>query len=153
MWWRPGTESWYNGEKGYFMAAAIEAKGNAFLTKCKGIAVVITAVGGLVIGLLSYFKESKDPRVKVSYEELSKSINDLSRDFKALSDAARLQQQQIADIQNFLLYHRDHAPAAAAAAAKRLIKPRTSAIPKAAPRALKKWDSIAEQHSVQTLMP
>jgi hypothetical protein len=92
------------------MAEMIEAQGNAFFAKCKGAAVIITALTGLVLGVLNWFKDVRDPRVKVGYEELSKQVVGLSSDVQKLATAVRLQAEEISTIQNWIISEQ-HKPA------------------------------------------
>lgn len=85
------------------MAQQIEAQGNAFLARCKGYGIILTAVTGLALGILNHFREVRDPRVKTSYEEVARVSEGVSKDIRALADTVRQQQEAINNIQNYLL--------------------------------------------------
>lgn len=85
------------------MAEMIEAKGNAFFLKCKGVAVIVAAISGLVLGVLNWFKETRDPKAKSGYEEVAKQVESMSEDIKKLSAVAKQQAEQISTIQNWII--------------------------------------------------
>lgn len=89
------------------MAIQTEAKGNTFFLWCRGIAVVLAAVSGLVLGLLNWFKEVRDPRAKVGYQEIAKQLEALSSDLRKLADTTHRQGEEIATIQNWIINERD----------------------------------------------
>lgn len=89
------------------MAAILEeAKGKAFLSKCKGIATVIAAVSALILGTLNWFKEARDPRVQAGYSELAKQVEALSKDVRVLAELQKRDQEAVTAIQNWILYER-----------------------------------------------
>ena len=84
-----------------------EAKGKAFLDKCKGIAAVLAVLVSLVIGVLNWFKETRDPKAKAGYQETSQQMEKLSLDLRKLSDVVRQQAEEINTIQNWIISDRD----------------------------------------------
>lgn len=126
------------------MAQMIEAQGKAFFMKCKGAALLITAVSGLVLGLLNWFKEVRDPRVKTAYQELSKSVENLSNDTRKLTDLVRQQGEEISTLQNWVIHERDRRNAAPSATMLR-IQAQTKSRPKITLPPVRKpeaWDQV-----------
>jgi hypothetical protein len=82
---------------------AAEARGRAFLNKAKGLAVVMTAISGLAIGILSYLKDTRDPKVKAGYTETSDRIVEISRDIHRLTEIVRQQASEIQTLQNWVI--------------------------------------------------
>jgi uncharacterized protein YsxB (DUF464 family) len=124
------------------MAKLIEAEGNAFFVKCKGIAVVLAAISGLTLGVLNWFKETRDPNVKVSYQELAKQVEGLSGDVQRLAKALRQQADEIATIQNWILdaANRPSRPVAIVAPTGR-----PSSMPAPPSRKPPTWDKLQQQ--------
>lgn len=88
------------------MAELIEAQGKSFWFKCKGAAVIITAVTGLVLGVLNHFREVRDPRVKASYQELSQQLELVSKDVKNVAATVQNQQQEIQVLMQYILRYK-----------------------------------------------
>lgn len=134
------------------MAQLIEAQGNAFLAKCKGIAAIISVVTALVLGVLNWFKDAKDPRVKVGYQELSKQLEGLSGDIQKLAATARTQGEEISTIQNWIINEKDRRGAEPGPAAKKILKSVKTAKPPAMPappsRKPATWDQVQQQAQV-----
>lgn len=82
---------------------AAEIKSKAFLAKCRGAALIIGALSALILGVLNWFREARDPRVKVTYEELSKQVVGLSGDMQKLAATLRTQAEEISTIQNWII--------------------------------------------------
>lgn len=129
------------------MAQLIEAQGNAFFTKCKGYAVLITALTGLVLGVLNWFKEVRDPRVKTGYQELAKQVESLSGDVQKLATAVRTQGEEVAAIQNWIITERDKrsaAPGPAVAKIMKTVKARKPTPPPPPSRKPATWDKVQQ---------
>lgn len=78
-----------------------KTKASIFLSRCKGVALVLTAVSALVLGIISQVRE--DPKMKAGYLETAKQIEALSKDTHYLAETVRWQQDQIATIQSWIL--------------------------------------------------
>jgi hypothetical protein len=80
-----------------------ESRGKAVWLKCKGAAVVITALTGLIFGIINHFKEIRDPRVSLSHQELAKKVELVSRDLKNVSSVVEDQQEETRLILKYVL--------------------------------------------------
>jgi hypothetical protein len=128
------------------MAQLIEAQGNATLAKCKGAAVIITAVTGLVLGVLNHFREVRDPRVKDSYTELSKQVQLVSKDVQKLDEAMRHQQEQIDALMGYALQSKadEVKVAAAKTRLKAVVVHRPQAPAKPPLRSPESWNKVSK---------
>lgn len=132
------------------MAEMIEATGKAFFMKCKGIAVVVAAVSGLVLGVLNWFKETRDPKAKSGYEEVAKQVESMSEDVKKLSAVAKQQAEQISTVQNWIISEGSRRTAPSPTLNK--IEQQVVSVPKlpAPPiRKLKPWEGLREQRATK----
>lgn len=77
---------------------------STFLQKCKGAAIILTAVTGLALGILNHFKETRDPRLKPGYQELGDQVVLLSKDIQRLSQELIHHQEEIGMLQQLVLY-------------------------------------------------
>jgi len=129
------------------MAEMIEATGKAFFMKCKGVAVVLTAITALVLGVLNWFKETRDPTVKVSYQELSKQVEGLSGDIQKLAATVRTQAEEISTIQNWIITERNRNSTQPGPATLKIMKMVKSAKepPAPPPRAPAPWIQVQKQ--------
>ena len=133
------------------MAQLIEAQGNAFFAKCKGAAVIITALTGLTLGVLNWFKDTRDPRVKVGYQELAKQVENLSGDVQKLATSIKTQGEEIAAVQNWIIVERDKrtaVPSPAVAKIMKTVKARKPEPPMPPPRKPASWEHL-QQHLQQ----
>lgn len=129
------------------MAQLIEAQGNAFFAKCKGAAVLITALTGLVLGILNWFKEVRDPNVKIGYQELAKQVEGLSRDVQTLASSMRTQAEEISTIQNWIIKERDvrgALPGPAVTKILKAVKVNKPLPPAPPPRKPARWDQLQQ---------
>jgi len=120
------------------------AANNTFVMRCKGIAVVLAALSGLLLGILNWFKEVRDPRAKVGYQELAKQVENLSLDLKKTTDILKQQGDEIATVQNWIIYERDRrgtSPSAAITKIQKQTKVRTKSAPPPM-RTPKRWENL-----------
>lgn len=117
---------------------------NPFIVRCKGVAIVLAALSGLILGILNWFKEVRDPRAKVGYQELAKQVENLSLDLKKTADTFKQQGEEIATVQNWIIYERDRRGTPLSAAVIKIQK-QTKVRPKSAPppvRTPKRWENL-----------
>lgn len=129
------------------MAKLIEAESNAFFLKCKGIAVLLAAVSGLVLGILNWFKETRDPNVKAGYQELAKQVEGLSGDVQNLATVVRVQAEEISTIQNWIINERgksNEKPGPAAAKILRTVKMARPVTPAPPARKPAPWTQVQQ---------
>lgn len=123
---------------------------NAFFMKCKGIAVVVAAVSGLILGLLNWFKEVRDPNVKVGYQELAKQVENVSGDVQKLAATVRVQAEEISTIQNWIINERDKRGALPGPAVTKILKTIKAAKPAPPAPPTRKpapWTQVQQQTS------
>lgn len=134
------------------MAELIEAQGKSFWFKCKGYAVIITALTGLVLGILNHFREVRDPRVKASYQELSKQMELVSKDVKNVAAIVQNQQQEIQTLMQYILRYKapQNEPEAKEVIKKIMEKKLKAVIPPAPPvRKAPSLEQAVQQHGLQ----
>jgi hypothetical protein len=127
------------------MAILEEARGKAFLDKCKGVATILAAITALVLGILNWFKDVRDPRVKVGYQELAKQVENLSGDTQKLSKVVRQQAEEISTIQNWIIRESAAIGALPGSSVTKILKStKMSRLPITAPPARKPvaWDVL-----------
>jgi hypothetical protein len=126
------------------MAQLVEAEGRAFFHKAKGIAVVVTAVSGLIIGILGFMRDTRDPRARAGYEETADKVTTLSHDVQKLAETVKQQATEISTLQNWVL-NRHAGGVSVAPLAKimtqQIARPRVTVPPKRAP---KSWDALTK---------
>lgn len=118
-------------------------KSEDVLNRCKGAAVIITACAGLLLGVLNWFKEVRDPKAKAGYQEVTKQVDDVNKDMHSLADTVKAQQEMISALQQWILFQKVQQVAAPIEnkIRKAFSAPKRVAMP--APRAkAPKWDAL-----------
>lgn len=114
------------------------------LNKCKAAAVIIAAVSGFVLGVLNWFKETKDPKAKAGYSELAQQVEGLAKDVQHLTETVKTQQDQLRDLQQWILYDSQRRGATVEGSEKKILKSfkTQKPVPMPAPRKPPKWEAL-----------